>query len=237
MKQSKTLIFWLMLCLTLSACGGSESNPATSEASRFTKDMAKGCDLLTTELVASTFNVSAESLEQTKMLGCIYTWRNDTEELSAYIKMPRAHKTTAAAVAWFANTTKSRSADEVQAEMDKVGKQLEETVALDTAAKKSVVKMVLSSADSNAVVYEDVPNVGDEARSSKDGSISVRVDNLTFELSAYQGSRQPETDIAGLQIKQMIEVSKIADQEWAAKSAPQRIQDTAKLAKAIIATL
>ncbi len=236
MRQLQTPMLWLILCLALSSCDGPGASPATPEASRFTKGFAKGCDLLPAELVASTFDVPAKSLKQTKVLGCIYTWSNDTDELKAHILMARAHKNTSAAVTWFANSTKSRSAQEMQAEMDKVAERLESQTELDTAAKKSAAKIVLNAAGSKAVVFEDVANVGDEARSCEDGSISVRVDNLTFNLSAYNGAKKPRSKFASADVKQMIASAKKDDQEWVTKSAPQRAQDSTKLARAIIAT-
>lgn len=241
MKYFNAPILSAIFCLVLSSCGGSEgdpqsskANPVESQASRFTKDIGKGCDLLTAELVASTFDVPAESLNQTKMMGCIYTWGNDTQELKAVLLMVRVHKDTAAAAAWFAKSTKSLSAEESQAQMDEVAKRLEEREELNTTAEKSLVKVVLDAAGSKAVVFEDVANVGDEARSNA-GGISVRVSNLTFNLSAYYGPTQPEAKLAGLNVNEMIEVSKKQAQEWEAKTAPQRTQDSAKLARAMIA--
>ena len=244
MKYFYAPILPAIFCLVLSSCGGSESdpqsskaNPVESQASRFTKDIGKGCDLLTTELVASTFDVPAESLNQTKMMGCIYTWGDDTQELKVVLLMVRVHKDTAAAASWFARSTKSLSAEESQAEMDKVTKRLEDREELDTTAGKSLVKMILNSAGSKAVVFKDVANLGDEARSSADGGVSVRVSNLTFNLSAYHGPTQPEAKLAGLNVNEMIEVAKKQAQEWETKTAPQRTQDSAKLAKAMIAEL
>lgn len=237
MKQVLGPIFWLILCFTLSSCGGSETNPATSEASRFTKAFAKGCDVLTAELAASTFNVPAQSLRQTKVMGCIYTWSNETEQLQASIMRLRAHKTTASAVSWFATSTRNRSAQEMQAEMDRVMARMEKREDLGSAATKSATKSILSAVASKPVVYEDFPNVGDEARSSADGGLSVRVDNLTFTISAYQGPKQPKSSFSGLDVKQMMALAEKETQEWETKSAAQRTQDSAKLAKAIIATL
>ncbi len=245
MKIFYTLTLSTIFSLTLSSCGGSENDSQNSEASpvksqgaQFTKEMDKGCDLLTAKLVASTFGVSAESLKQTKVLGCIYTGGDDTANLQAHLMKPRVHKDTAAAVEWFAKITKNRSAEEVKAEIDMVAKRLEEREELNTTAKKLVGKMFLNSAGSKAVTYEDVANVGDEARSGEDGSLWVRVSNVTFNLSAYHGPAKPEPSMAeltGLNVKEMIEAGNKHEQEWNTKSAPQRTKDSTKLARALIA--
>lgn len=245
MKILYALTLSIILGLNLSSCGGSESDPQNSEASpvksqasRFTKEMDKGCDLLTAELVASTFGVPAENLKQMKVLGCIYTGGNDSRKLQAHLMRPRVHKDTAAAAAWFAKTTRSRSAEEMQIEMDKIAQRLEDQKELDTGAKKSVAKLVLNSVGSKAVIFEDVANVGDEARSGEDGDLSIRVSNLTFNLSAYHGPAKPEVNVAelaGLNVKELIAAGKKHEEDWGKKSASQRTIDSTKLAKALIA--
>ncbi len=174
MKNIFQLTILIPFILVFSACGGSDNGEqitaagsATSGKARFGKEIGKGCDVLTAELVATTFSVPADSLKQMSVLGCLYSWENDEEELAANISMLRAHKSDTSAAAWFANSTRSRTAEEMKAEMDKVAARLEKNKELDTKAEKSMANVILNSAASKAVNFEDVANVGDEARSRR----------------------------------------------------------------------
>ncbi len=70
-----------------------------------------------------------------------------------------------------------------------------------------------------------------------EGTIYVRVDNVTFTVAAYKGSKQPQPALSGMDVKEMIAASSKHSQEWMEKTAPQRTKDGAKLAAAIVASL
>src|SRR5690606_31438482 len=111
---------WLWVLIVAGATGagcdgkdGAGVVSATAQASSgalFDKELRKkGCELLTAQLLAETFKVPEGELKQMKMMGCTYTWRNDSEELEASIMMIRAHKNAAAAEQWFQNATASKT--------------------------------------------------------------------------------------------------------------------------------
>ena len=93
----------------------------------FDKEMRKkSCELLTPALVEKTFGVPKDELKQQKIMGCIYSWKDDKETLEATLMMVMAHKSEERAKLWFANTTKSKTADEMAEDMKMVKAQLQE---------------------------------------------------------------------------------------------------------------
>lgn len=242
MKNTLSFLFWVSISIGLAACGGSQTNSSgssvtASEAGRFSKDVGKGCEVLTAEMVGATFNMPAENFKQTKVLGCIYTWKNETDQANGRISMLRVHKSTAQAVAWFARTTADRSVEEVQAEMDKISDRLQKSDELDSDVQKTAAKAVLNAVGAQAVKFEAVADLGDEARSSGDGSIFVRVDNLTFVASGYQGANEPDMDFSGMAIPKILEASKEHSKAWAAQTLDQRTKNGVEIASAILAKL
>lgn len=243
MKNSSTLIVLAGLLLGLTACqdSGSEgdlqadSDPAQSSAARFDREVRKkGCELLSAERVAATFAVPADALTQSRIMGCRYGWEGDEQTLDAGISMIRAYDSEAGAAEWFATATRSRTAEEMQAEMDQVAERLEKSEQLDTESKKSTAQSLLNMVDTKAVTFEDVAGVGDEARVSDDGTVYVRVDNLTFMVTAYKGPAAPPPDFQGADLQQMAKIAKENAAQWAIESAPQRRADSVRLAGAIV---
>jgi len=255
MKHALQLTILAFLLTGLSACqeSGGDAVKAASESPQtaagvtqttdevpqslvelFDSDMSKkGCEILTAELVAATFDVPADALKQFKILGCRYNWDNETETLEAGISMLRVYDSEEAAGDWFASATKSRTAEEMKAQMEQVAGQMEKSEQLDTDSKKSAAKGILASIGSKAVHFEDVNGIGDEARVNDDGTVYVRVGNLTFMVSAYKGPKAPPMDLQGVDLQQMAEIAKEHSAQWAAETATQRKADGARLAGAI----
>jgi hypothetical protein len=243
MKDFLKRITLMLVVLGLAACqdSGSDDNvqaasgSAPSTAARFDREMSKrGCELLSAELVAATFDVSADALRQFKVMGCRYSWEDDEQTLEAGLSMLQVSASEAGAAEWFATATRSRSAEEMKAEMDKVAGQLDESEQLDTDLKKSTAKSVLQAVDTKAVSFEDVADVGDEARVSDEGTVYVRVDNLTFMVSAYKGAKAPPPDFQGADLKQMAVIAQEHADRWALETASQRKADGIRLAGAIV---
>jgi hypothetical protein len=235
------LLISLIMGVALSQHSNSEE--AASQSPRqgsvlFSGDMnKKGCELLSARLVSATFDVPADALNQMKILGCRYAWHSDKETLEAGISMIRAHKSEAGATRWFATATASKSAEEMKEEMEQVSAQLDKRAELDTDVKKSTAKNLLGMVGTKAVTFEDVPGIGDEARVNDSGTVYVRVENLTFMVSAYKGAKAPPPDMQGVDIKQMAARAKENAEQWAIQTAPQRRDDGARLASAIVKEL
>jgi hypothetical protein len=237
----------LFLSLGVAACGQSdnkdghvtsESSASSLSAARYSGEMSKeGCEFLTAQLVSSVFNVPADALKKTNIQGCIYNWASGNETLQAGILMIRVHKSDEDAARWFAGITTSKTAEEVQAELDSAAGQLDKQKELDTEIKKSTAKNLLAMVKAKAVNYEDVAGLGDEARVSDEGTVYVRVDNLTFRVTAYKGPEAPPPDMKGVEIKQMAAVAQENTARWATETAPQRREDSTRLARAIVAEM
>jgi len=245
MKFHLQLIILTLLVPGLAAChdSGEDDNQNASQASQstaalFDRDMSKrGCEILTADLVSATFDVPADALKQMKIMGCRYEWSNDEQTLTAGITMLRAYKSEAAAAGWFANATRNRTAKEMQQEMDKISGQLDESEQLDTELKKSTAKNLLAMVENKAVNFEDVEGIGDEARVRDSGTVYVRVDNLTFMVTAYKGSKMPKPDMQGVDLKQLVAITKENAARWAIETAPQRKNDGIRLARVIVDNL
>jgi hypothetical protein len=247
MSHSRQLIIIVFFVLGLAACQDSSSDEAQagtesslSMVAKFDRDMSKrGCELLSAELVSATLDVPADTLTQRKIMGCRYDWKNDTQTLNAALSMIRAHDSEAVAAQWFANATSNRTAEQMAAEMGKISGQLDQQEQLDTAVKKSTAKNLLAMVETKAVNFEDVAGVGDEARISDEGTLFVRVDNLTFMVSAYRGADAPKPDLSGLgaDIKQIAARVNESNARWISETLPQRKADATRLAKGIIAEL
>lgn len=242
-----SLVILALLVLGPAACqdagsgeGPAGAGPSPSDAARFDRDMSKkGCELLSAELVSATFKVPADTLTQRKIMGCRYDWKNNTDTVEAAISMIRAHGSELAAAQWFANATSNRTAEEMKAEMDKLSGQLDKQKELDTAVKKSTAKNLLATVGSKAINFDDVAGVGNEARISNEGTLFVRVDNLTFMVSAYQGAIAPKPDLTdlGADVKQIAARVNESNATWISETLPKRRTDATRLAKGIVAKL
>jgi hypothetical protein len=228
----------------LAGCGASEDNSAAassaapSSGSLFDDDMKnKSCEMLSAELVASTFNVPADALQQWKIAGCRYGWEDDEQTLEAALSMIRVYDTEEAAASWFANATRNKTAEEMKAEMEKISARMDKSEQLDTELKKSAAKSMLAMIGTKAISFEDVAGIGDEARANDEGNIYVRVGNLTFVVSAYKGAQEPPMDMQGVDLNNMAKVAKETADLWAVETAPQRKLDGTRLARAIVGEL
>lgn len=202
----------------------------------------RACDFLTPELVASSFDVPAAELKQMKIMGCIYTWKSDAETLDAKLMMIRVHKDVDRASQWFGNATANKTKAELDAEMDVVKGKVKERKELDTDLKKNTAASLtdiakLGSPD-EGVAYEDVPGIGDAARvSSSDGALWVRLDNVTFQVSAYKGPPQPKVKFDPKNLKGIAKAAMTAQKKWLAETHDQRKQAALKIAPKVVAAI
>jgi hypothetical protein len=216
---------------------------ALSDAARFDKDIRKqACDILTTERVSELFAVPAGELRQMKIMGCMYTWDKDGEMLEAKLTMLRAHKSEKSAAQWFKKATRNLTAEEAQAQVDmvfdKVKKKAEEDglnagvsgEQVDTVAKGSSALV-----GEDGFQYEDLPGIGSEARISlEDGSIWLRVDNLTFMVGAYKGPEQAELEFNTTDLKEYARIAQEAQRAFVKETFNQRKEDALKVAELVI---
>lgn len=217
-----------------------------SDEARFDKEMGKkGCDLLTAKMVADTFGVPEAEVEQFKMMGCIYNWKGDDEIVEANITLLRAHKSEKAAAKWITNATRSQTKEEISAQLEKVREGVKDSDEVNTKLEEKTADQLMDVANDmlpdEGVSYEDVDGVGDEARVNVgDGTIWVRVDNLTFNVVGYKGPPQKELDLSPADMKDLKKVTamaKEAQQAWLAEVADDRRAGGEKLGKVIVENL
>ncbi|NND00438.1 MAG: hypothetical protein HKN85_09675 [Gammaproteobacteria bacterium] len=170
-------------------------------------------------------------------MGCRYDWKDGQQTVQSGISMIRVYESEAAAAEWFAAATRNKTAEEMQDEMDQISRKMDQSEELNTELKKSAAKSLLAMVDSDAISFEDVAEVGDQARVSNDGTVYVRSNNMTFMVSAYKGATEPPLEMRGVEIKQVVKVAKESAKKWAIETAPQRKTDGVRLARAITKAL
>jgi hypothetical protein len=206
-----------VLCFSLFAfaCGGGGSgadDDASPEDARgaiaeaesqldkiFDKELRKkACEILTPTMVADILGVPEDELEQRKIMGCQYSWSNDTETGWASLMLITAHKDVATAKIRFTNSTKGMSRKDVAKVMGDVQEKLKEDGELDTEPKKQAAGLVggalMAGAGKDGFQFERLDGIGDEAAVGlSDGNVKVRVGNLVFTVTGYKGPEKPAT--------------------------------------------
>ncbi|RMG95915.1 MAG: hypothetical protein D6705_12550 [Deltaproteobacteria bacterium] len=200
------------------------------------------CDLLTAEMVADGFGLNASDLEQTKIVGCGYTWKGNEEVVEARILMPQVHASTAAAKKWFEGATANRTKEELAAQMDRITKKAQEHEKIDTKSKKRTTKKVgglmKMAIPEEGISYENLPGIGDEARiASNDGTAIVRVGNVTFRLSAYRCKEKPKVDIVSTDPKKLMARTMEIEHKWVAETMDARRKGVAMLGPKVVEKL
>ncbi len=228
--------------------GNADAPEAAASVRTFDEDQRKkGCEMLTPKIAADTLGVPEGELEQMKMMGCIYTWKNaDNSEIAEGAVMSIFIREDAErARTHFENATKNKTAQEVRAELAKVMQTTKESKEIDTESKKKAADMVGGMAGmmipEGGYQYTDVPGVGDAARaSSEDGALTVLVGNMVFNVRAYKGKPQPALDMSGISptdTNAVISKAKEADIAWKAATLEVRKAEGTKLARAVVAAL
>jgi hypothetical protein len=219
---------------------------ASSDVAKYDKSIRKkGCEILSPELVSSTFGVPADDLSQIKMMGCTYTWSAEGQILEARLSMMMVHRSDEIAAQWFANATKDLSAEEAERQLDDVMDKVKDQAAKgeigDGVTGKNVDtvgKAMTGVVAPGGVRYGDVVGIGDDARINlEDASIWVRVDNLTFSVAAYKGKSMPPVGHKTADLKKLAAAAQAANRAWLRDTFEQRKRDGQKLARAIVGAL
>ncbi|MEZ5573063.1 MAG: hypothetical protein R3E64_13705 [Halioglobus sp.] len=241
MPHSLKKVIPIVLLLIMTGGQESRSDPAQviadaspTDTMTFSSDTKrKGCELLSADIVSATFDIPVDALRQRKMMGCRYSWENESETLEAGISLIQVHKSEEAAIAWFNKAAASRTAEQMQADMETAAKRVDTQANLNTELKKATAKKLLALVGSKAVTFTDVAGIGDAARVNDEGIVYVRVGNLTFLVTAYKGAKAPPLDFTGVDYNKMAAAAQEHAVQWAQETAPQRRKDSVLLARAI----
>lgn len=233
-----------LLLMAVVACGDAadgdtQSSQAATQDGAATHDMAlleTPCKLMPTALLADVFALPAAEIEQTpiNIMGrgsCSSDWEGDDKSLSVEMIM-QVFETTEQAAIHFKNATRSTTKEDMEKAMQalKAHRKKDDTAA-DTTAKKTQ-NSLLTAMLSRPIIFEDVADIGDEARfGTTDGKMVVRSGNLIVSVSAYYGADMP--------MPNELTTSAImkASTEWKKKTIAERKQQSADVARATIEAL
>lgn len=199
----------------------------------------RACEFLTPEMVSGALGVPAADLKQTKIMGCIYSWKGDGQVLESQLMLLMVHKSLERAKLWFENSTASKTNEQLKTEMDVVKERVKDREAVDTKLKKKTASNLADLAQmgmpDEGVRYEDVPGIGDEARvSSADGTMTVRMDNLTFRLTAFKGPEKPKMKFDPKNLKGMAKKAMEVQKQWIKDTVETRKKDVKRIAPLVV---
>lgn len=183
----------------------------------------KPCDIVTSGMVATLFNVPAGDLEQVEPSAgwCHYGMEAQGKSLEVTLSVV-ALKTDKAAAEAFGEATRSKSRDEMAADV-------KENFIDEDDPPGTFEKMTAGLPD-GGLQFEDVERLGDQARfETTYGTLVVQRGNLLLRLSAYYGPHMPMPDAPTM------EAMTKADAEWTQRTIDERLQMATELAKAALA--
>lgn len=174
----------------LGLTGCSEAGSAT-----FDKSLEdEPCAVVTTQMVATTFDVPEADIEQSNAMSsrCSYEMEGDGESLNVEVSVD-AYDTDEKAAEYFRQATRSMSSKEISDAMKAVRKQADKGGALDTDAKKDAAASIGAGvSQGGGIEFEDVEGVADQARfDTSDGTLQLQQGNLRIKLKAYYGPEMP----------------------------------------------
>jgi hypothetical protein len=113
---------------------------------------------------------------------------------------------------------------------------------VEKSAANMIGDFVVGSAAKDGIRYSDVAAVGDEARvNSTDGTLTARVDNLVFNISAYRGKKAPKVEFdpkgGATALKELGAKTQAAEREWVTSTLDVRKDAATKIAKAVVKAL
>ncbi len=249
-RAVSSAVLAVLPALLLAACGGASDSTAPSqslpESQAGVADSAQvdaaiedtPCALVTPEMVATVFDVPAVDLEQSHsraMSSCTYTREGDGGGLEATVSVERVYEDAESAASGFRSITAGMSGAKLDHSMAGIQKSAREEGDLDATGKRGAADTIIdNSGNSGGIQFEDVEEVGDEARLALTvgaGKLYVRAGNLNFTVAAYSG---PDMRMPA---KLTPDAIMDADEQWRRETMPQRKQAAVKLARAVIASL
>ena len=153
--------------------------------------------------------------------------------------MPRIHKTPQNAALWFKKAMASVSKEQVEAKMEGVKEKWKGRKELDTKTKKptaiNLTDVAKMSTPDQGIRYEEVARFDDEVKlSSAHGTMWIRIQNLTFQLSAYQSHKQPQPPFDLKNPMAFVKSAMDVHKKWLANNPEQRKNDIKRLAPSVV---
>tara|TARA_R100000365_G_C2741466_1_gene70145 strand:- start:318 stop:1004 length:687 start_codon:yes stop_codon:yes gene_type:complete len=223
------------VCLAV-ACASGLGLAGCSEADSATFDTAledDPCAVVTTQMVASTFDVPEADIDQSNVVSsqCVYELDSDGKALDVEVSV-EAYDTDEDAAEAFQLATQSMSSEEISDAMTAVQQQANADGDLETEAQQDAAAGVGAGVSLGAIEFEDVEGVADQARfNTSDGTLELQEGNLRIRLKAYYGPEMPIPE--SYEPGAMLEVINA----WIQDTNSERKAQSVALAKAALAEL
>lgn len=227
MKISRlSLAFACAAGLGLAGCSkaGSTSNGGGATYDTALEDTP--CAIVTTQMVATAFEVPVSDVEQSNVMSsrCSYEMESNGDTLDVEVSVD-AFETTKKAASYFRRATRNMSSEEISDAMNSIQK--EAGTDLGTAAQKDAAESIGSGVkQGGGIQFQDVEGVGDQARlNTFDGTLNLQAGNLLIDLRSYYGPAMPIPDV--IEPGTMMKVQK----SWMQDTMEARETQSVKLAK------
>lgn len=187
----------------------------------------KPCDIVTANMVATTFDIPEKNLEQSKPMpsACSYEMEDNGKILSVYL-IANVFENKKTAAESFHDSTRSLSAQEMTEKLKAAG------VEFDESDIKFARDMGLPDPRPTGLQFEDVNGIADQARFLTDeGSLYFLQDNLQIILNAFYGPDMVLTD------QSSFEALEKETSTWKKDTMDERKEQAITLAKAALAAL
>ena len=181
------------------------------------------CDVVTAQMVATTFDVPEKSLQQSEPLKswCAYELEESGKTLEVLIYVA-TFDGAAAAKKDLRDSSRSMSAEEISEQLQAMG------IAFDESDNDSNLPMPQPT----SVTFEDIDGIANQARfNTNEGWLHLQQNNLRINLSAFYGPNMRMPD--QISFKAMVE----ADSAWKEETISKRKEQAIKLAKIALAEL
>lgn len=180
-KTAGSRISFALACvLGFSLTGASVlANSATFDASLSDRP----CDIVTPQMVATTFDVPEENLKQSEPMEswCSYELEEGHKTLEVILRVS-VFDTNKAATKSFHDSTRSMSAEEMTEQLKALG------VEFDESDIQFARDLGLPDPRPSGLQFEDVDSIAEQARfNTNEGSLYLLQDNLQITLNAFYG--------------------------------------------------
>jgi hypothetical protein len=189
-------------------------------------------DIVTKRMVATTFNVALEDLQQSHPMAswCSYKMIESDKTLNVDVSI-RVYDTDEAAAENFRNSTRSMTAKEMVDVRRAVREKAGGSDKRDTATQ-NVLTNVVSAIQQHGIQFEDVDGIADQARfETTEGTLRLQQGNLRITLSAFYGPDMTIPDVV------TAETIIKAVTTWQQNTMSKRKEQAIALAKVALAAL
>lgn len=224
MMRPSSISFALAFALGISLAG----NSTLANSAPFDTSIGdRPCEIVTAQMVATTFDIPEKNLQQSKPMEhwCSYDMEKDGKTVSVSFQVI-AFETKKDAAESFRDSTRSMSAQEMTEKLKALG------VEFDESDIQFARDLGLSDPRPTGVQFEDVDGIADKARFlTSEGSLYLLQDNLQIMLSAFYG---PDMTIPD---EITFEAIQKATSAWKEDTMDERKKQTITLAKTALAAL